>query len=705
MNCATRHVSILFFLLLLFQNLYSQVPDKRASLTPQISQASPPLRGHTSKDICSNGIDDDSNGLIDEKDFSCYYQGYESEGCSISKIIWACSNQGLHWADPETGQEIYVGNFDGRLIDDITWASDGKLYGVANYSNEIFEIDPYTSSIKSIGIIPGYYSANGLTSDLQGNLYVAAIIPGSIWEVVKFNIATGVSTRIVSLASTGFGSGGDLTFLNGFLYLAATDSRMIKINVTTRSMDIRIIDNTPFTSPMGLITMGDGYLYISTIKDVYRIDPNTMKAESSPYYTFQRSDIYMRGLSNYTEHCNAPSCKSKVTASIVSMAPYCSNQGVWLKATGTGINGLSDYLWTLPNGNTVRNDSLQVFTSGRYIVRYHTIPDTCGTETYLDVVVKDPPEPYLGNDTLFCTNGFVTLTPKSSAGILQYLWQNGSTQSSIDVSQQGEYWLEASNECATKRDTIMVYERTIPSFSLGQDTVICPGSSIVLNNQTIRDPWDHYVWQDGSTQTSFTATAGGVYWLNIDNVCGSVRDSIIITGKDSCSCFPFYPRVNLGPDQVICSFETATIKNLSHEEGFKYSWNTGSSSDQIITSDPGIYILKASTYCGTETDTLILALKTQGCIRDIFVPTAFTPNNDGLNDILLPGVFDTPSYYVFSVYNRWGQVVFSTHAVSKGWDGRFQGKLQDSGVFIWQVDFQFTGEGRVSKKGVVTLVR
>lgn len=290
-------------------------------------------------------MDDDLNGLMDEKDFSCYYEAGHSEGCTTSRIIWTCGGWALFWADPETGDERLVGEFE-RVVDDIVWGSNGKLYGVASYSNEIFEIDPYTAAMTPVGEMPGYISANGLTCDLQGNLYVAAVKEYSRWDIIKFNLITGKTTLVANLAAAGLLSGGDLTFLNGFLYAAVDNGRIAKVNYLSGSMEVHSITNTPTTQIMGLITMGDGYLYICNIRDICRIDPVTMIADSSPYYIFKDSRVYMRGIANYTEQCNGPSCKAKVDAAILSMPPYCAGQEIWVKATGSGINGLSDYFLT-----------------------------------------------------------------------------------------------------------------------------------------------------------------------------------------------------------------------------------------------------------------------------------------------------------------------------------------------------------------------
>ena len=89
----------------------------------------------------------------------------------------------------------------------------------------------------------------------------------------------------------------------------------------------------------------------------------------------------------------------------------------------------------------------------------------------------------------------------------------------------------------------------------------------------------------------------------------------------------------------------------------------------------------------------------------VFVPTAFTPNNDGKNDILKPIPAGIARIEYFMVYNRWGQQVFQSSAASQGWDGRINGKLQGTNTYVWLVKaVDYTG-ATYFQKGTVTLIQ
>ena len=87
------------------------------------------------------------------------------------------------------------------------------------------------------------------------------------------------------------------------------------------------------------------------------------------------------------------------------------------------------------------------------------------------------------------------------------------------------------------------------------------------------------------------------------------------------------------------------------------------------------------------------------------MPNAFTPNGDTKNDMLMPSLFGTVKHYEFVVYNRYGEIVFETRELSKGWDGTLKGKPQNSGVFVWKCIYQIDKQLLTTEQGSVLLIR
>jgi gliding motility-associated-like protein len=89
----------------------------------------------------------------------------------------------------------------------------------------------------------------------------------------------------------------------------------------------------------------------------------------------------------------------------------------------------------------------------------------------------------------------------------------------------------------------------------------------------------------------------------------------------------------------------------------------------------------------------------------MYVPTGFSPNGDGLNEILRPLALGMRSVDIFMVYNRWGQLMFRTTNIGEGWDGRYGGKEQAPGSYVWYAEGTDYLNRKISRKGSVVLIR
>jgi gliding motility-associated-like protein len=90
---------------------------------------------------------------------------------------------------------------------------------------------------------------------------------------------------------------------------------------------------------------------------------------------------------------------------------------------------------------------------------------------------------------------------------------------------------------------------------------------------------------------------------------------------------------------------------------------------------------------------------------NIYVPRVFTPNGDGTNDVLKPILVGIANFHYFNVYNRWGNLVFTTQDANQGWDGRFKGVPQPIESYLWIAEGIDTNGKTIVAKGVVSLVR
>ena len=156
--------------------------------------------------------------------------------------------------------------------------------------------------------------------------------------------------------------------------------------------------------------------------------------------------------------------------------------------------------------------------------------------------------------------------------------------------------------------------------------------------------------------------------------------------------------VNASSPQI-CSGDSITITAGSGYQA--YLWNNSSNTSTITVNQAGDYwvdVTDSNNCSGKDSITILPCEK-------FYIPNAFTPNGDGINDFFRPVIFGNVINYEFNVYSRWGQLVFQSTDITKGWDGSLNGFNQNSGIFAWNCIFQVEGQKQEDKKGLVVLIR
>ncbi len=273
----------------------------------------------------------------------------------------------------------------------------------------------------------------------------------------------------------------------------------------------------------------------------------------------------------------------------------------------------------------------------------------------------------------------------STAGASGYVWSTGSTIDSITINQAGVYDIKVyKGVCDTVYDTITVSEINITPASLGNDTTICAGQSVLLNASTTNST---YLWQNGTTQPTLLANQSGIYWVDIITPCETVRDSIVISN------YPQYT-VDLGEDTTLCDGLNITLDATTPNS--TYLWSNGSSNASINVGTTNTYDVEVTTTCNTLYDTIEVTFIP--CEPVVVMPNVFSPNNDGQNDTFIPKVAINVENPELSIYNRWGNLIFQTADLTAGWDG----KSVSEGVYYWTLTYS-SGNGEAEMKGIVHL--
>jgi gliding motility-associated-like protein len=190
--------------------------------------------------------------------------------------------------------------------------------------------------------------------------------------------------------------------------------------------------------------------------------------------------------------------------------------------------------------------------------------------------------------------------------------------------------------------------------------------------------------------------------LVIDGTNGSERIYLFI---DDFSVYEYskIPSFSLPNDTVICEGDTFKLQ-VNDKYIQNYLWQDGRDSSFYTITKPGLYYVTASNEFGSYTDSINVSLTNCNCLP-YFIPTAFTPNNDGLNDFFVPIANCEPEIFNLSVYNRWGEMVFITNNNNEKWDGKKNGKECTNDVYYYILNYKLPYKTPEITKGMVTLIR
>lgn len=216
----------------------------------------------------------------------------------------------------------------------------------------------------------------------------------------------------------------------------------------------------------------------------------------------------------------------------------------------------------------------------------------------------------------------------------------------------------------------------------------------------------NWVNQAGDTLKTTTSTTGdtlynippGTYKAYVRNAEGCGKNVIVQVDGVPLAV------VDLPPDTTVCAGLPINVV-IAPQSEVSYLWSTGDTTCCITITEAGKYTLAATNICGTITDDI--TLNYVKCNYCFFVPNAFSPNGDGNNDKF--NVLETCliEKYKLQIFNRWGQLVFTTLSTQNSWDGTYKGGEADAGVYYYRINAILTdkSKGEIELKGDITLIR
>lgn len=389
----------------------------------------------------------------------------------------------------------------------------------------------------------------------------------------------------------------------------------------------------------------------------------------------------------------------------------CNGDNLQLQA-----NGLGAFSWVgtnLVNANSA-TPTVNPTTTTRY---YVTLNDNgCVNRDSVNVRVVDFVTLKASQDTTICQGDPIQLTTTGDG--LHFLWSPASNLNDptlpnpmATTNNTTTYQVTATiGHCSTS-DNVTVRTIPYPIANAGPDTTICYNTSAQLHGSIVASA---FTWAPGGSLSNpsilnpvATPTRTTTYVLTVTDVLGCPkprRDSVVVK---------VLPRVN-----AFAGHDTSVVigQELHFEAtgGINYIWfpptalNNTNISDPVAVYDGSIDSIRYTVLVSDEMncmDSASVSVKIFKTNPQIFVPTAFSPNGDGVNDVFRPIGVGIKSIEYFRVFNRWGQLVFTTTVNGQGWDGSISGKPQSTNTFVWIVKGIDYLDKPFFRKGTVTLIR
>ena len=368
-----------------------------------------------------------------------------------------------------------------------------------------------------------------------------------------------------------------------------------------------------------------------------------------------------------------------------------------------------DCIWDFGDGSPPTPYGVHVYTvSGFYTAQLYCIASNgCHSSTVQHVITVGPKPVAIfqvgddceGNSPVISNSSTI-----STGSISQWNWiLDGQPVSNLQIPalnnlSAGSHLLQlvAASSGGCTSDT------TTHSFTIKNSPVIsasgvdgCWRQPVAFNasqtdNNTSIQQWN---WRFGDGGTSALQNPTHNY-----NAGGNYNVSITATATNGCVSTPVQFPIKINQLTVNAGNDTVVLMNAPFTLNSSASSATNSQLAYLWTPATGLNNPNALNPSSTLSDNIIYTLtvtSAEGCVATdqvsievfkgsgIYVPSGFTPNHDGKNDVLHPKYIGIKTLNYFTIYNRWGQLVFSTRDMSKGWDGIMGGKEQNSGVFVW----------------------
>jgi gliding motility-associated-like protein len=506
------------------------------------------------------------------------------------------------------------------------------------------------------------------------------------------------------------------------------------------------IDSVTFTNPTTCGGLGSITLHGLEPNEQYLITLNRNGTPMTPINiitgpngagTFQ---VYSGNYSNITS--NQGLCFSNTVGPVVILDPPitagynytikygCDQDTVVFQNFSATAGGLTQ-VWDFGDGtqDTSRNPTKIYPNQGIYTVKLRVTNGVCADSTQQSIDVLHPlVASFTQSADSFCQGGTVAFTNTSVTttrlGIApKYFWTFGdggtdTVENPTHTYTRAGVWpvtltVRDFVPCVDTATSIVVID-SIPFVSLiASDSVLCEGQAVTFKGDFLQLNNTGYVWNfgDGSTEVrnrnpvTHGFEGAGTYTVTLTaeyRICADTAFTREVEIRPFTS-------INIGPDTSICPGGEPLMLSARLSDGSLapnsaiVRWSTGDTSASILVRHQGDYWAVADLAGCTSADSMHVA---KDCYLDL--PNVFSPNSDGTNDYFWPRQLLSEGITAFhmTIFNRWGQKIWETSRIDgRGWDGKFNGVDQPTGVYIYFVEAELKNGFREKYQGNVTLLR
>ncbi len=392
-----------------------------------------------------------------------------------------------------------------------------------------------------------------------------------------------------------------------------------------------------------------------------------------------------------------------ITSSVTAVDATCGSSNGSASVTPTGGTGPFTYVWS----NSQTSQQITGLASGTYSV---VITDANGCTSTATSFINNAGAPNITvTNTLdvMCfgqTGGAAAISASGGQGPYTYSWSpSGGTGTSATNLGAGTYTVTVTgSDGCTQTQTVTITQPpaiVVTSSSVPDDCNSSNGSAaITVSGGT---PGFVYLWSSGSSNDTITNLATGSYTCTITDANGCTQVTTVLVGLSGSAI------ADAGIDVTITQ-GNSTI--LTGSGGITYSWTPANSLDCPTCQTPNATPSVTTTYILTVTDSLgcsdtdTVTVYVDIICGEVYLPSAFSPNGDNQNDI----------YYVrgncievlqFEIYNRWGELVFTTTTTAEGWDGIWRGKECEAAVFTYFIRATMMDGSLFEDEGSISLVK